>query len=198
MGGLRCERNWGRFSGAGCSNGERQAIFTRERGRVRSDMANAAVEVRRLAPGDEGVAREMFAMMEAVFAEDEEDDDVDEGSCDNNKLRDEDVAGLLRRGDFWALVAAEDGVVVGGLTAHVLPMTRSRSSELFLYDLAVETARQRRGIGRALVEEALALAERAGIRTTFVPADDEDTHALDFYRALGGTPSPVTFFTFSR
>jgi aminoglycoside 3-N-acetyltransferase I len=155
-------------------------------------MAKVAVDVRRLTPGDEGVAREMFVTMKAVFGDDE--DDRDEGE----ELGDEDVAGLLRRGDFWALAATEAGVVVGGLTAHALPMTRSRSTELFLYDLAVRQDRQRRGIGRALVEELLTLAADAGIRTTFVPADDEDTHALDFYRALGGEASPVTFFTFSR
>jgi aminoglycoside 3-N-acetyltransferase I len=39
-------------------------------------------------------------------------------------------------------------------------------------------------------------AARAGIETLFVPADDEDEHALDFYRALGGVPAPVTIFTF--
>jgi aminoglycoside 3-N-acetyltransferase I len=32
----------------------------------------------------------------------------------------------------------------------------------------------------------------------FVPADNDDQHALDFYRALGGSPSSVTFFTFLR
>jgi aminoglycoside 3-N-acetyltransferase I len=32
----------------------------------------------------------------------------------------------------------------------------------------------------------------------FVPADNGDTHALDFYRALGATASPVTMFVFER
>lgn len=108
-----------------------------------------------------------------------------------------DVASLLRREDFWALVAMEGDVVVGGLTAHALPMTRSRSTELFIYDLAVTPEHQRRGIGRALVATLRSLGHEAGITTVFVPADDEDTHALDFYRAIGGVPSPVTFFTFS-
>ena len=31
----------------------------------------------------------------------------------------------------------------------------------------------------------------------FVPADDDDTHALRFYAALGGKPSKVTLFEFS-
>jgi len=30
-----------------------------------------------------------------------------------------------------------------------------------------------------------------------VPADNEDTHEIDFYKALGGEPSPATVFTFS-
>ena len=32
----------------------------------------------------------------------------------------------------------------------------------------------------------------------FVPADNDDTHALDFYRAIGGVPAPVTMFTFGE
>jgi aminoglycoside 3-N-acetyltransferase I len=105
---------------------------------------------------------------------------------------------LLARVDFWAVVAVDEGSVVGGVTAHALPMTRNRSTELFIYDLAVRSDRQRQGIGRALVSELLASASAAGIMTSFVPADDEDTHALDFYRAIGGEESPVRFFTFSR
>ena len=105
---------------------------------------------------------------------------------------------MLARTDFWAVVAVDEGSVVGGITAHALPMTRDRSVELFIYDLAVRSDRQRQGIGRGLVSELLGLASAAGIKTSFVPADDEDSHALDFYRAMGGEESPVTFFTFSR
>jgi len=149
-------------------------------------------DVRRLRPGGETVALEMFRMMAEVFAED------DEGGLDGDPLGDDDARSLLRREEFWAIVATEGDVVVGGLTAHALPMTRSRSTELFIYDLAVRADRQRRGIGRALVAELLARARDSGIGTAFVPADNEDTHALEFYRAIGGAPAPVTFFTFSR
>jgi aminoglycoside 3-N-acetyltransferase I len=41
-------------------------------------------------------------------------------------------------------------------------------------------------------------ASARGIAVVFVPADDEGTHALDFYRAMGGTPTTVTFFAFSE
>jgi aminoglycoside 3-N-acetyltransferase I len=149
------------------------------------------VDIRRLGPGDEAVALEMFEMMTAVFGE------GDDERGGGEPLREEDVAALLSRKEFWAISATAGSVVVGGLTAHALPMTRSRSTELFIYDLAVSSERQRRGIGRALVAELLSLARSAGTDTVFVPAENEDTHALAFYSAVGGVPSPVTFFTLS-
>jgi aminoglycoside 3-N-acetyltransferase I len=126
----------------------------------------------------------MFRMMAAVFEEPREE------------LTDDYVAGLLRRADFWAVAAIEGDAVVGGATAHTLPMTRFQGAELFLYDIAVRTDHQRRGIGRRLVEHLREAAAAEGIRDLFVPAENEDLHALDFYRALGGSPSAVTFFTF--
>ena len=77
-------------------------------------------------------------------------------------------------------------------------MTRSRSSEMFIYDLAVRTDRRRRGVGRALIARLREEASEAGIDTVFVPADDEDQEPIEFYRAVGGVPSAVTFFTFDR
>jgi len=87
--------------------------------------------------------------------------------------------------------------VVAGLTAHTVPMTRSESREIFIYDIAVRVDHQRRGIGRLLMLQLTRLANHAGIHDLFVPADDEDLHAVEFYRALGGVASGVTFFTFS-
>lgn len=144
------------------------------------------MELQRLAPGDEVRAYEMFATMAAVFEE----------NCD--EFSHAHVHHLLKRQDFWALAAVEDGSVIGGITAYALPMVRTTASELFIYDVAVRVDRQRRGVGRALMNQVLTMAAAAGIKVSFVPADNEDTHALDFYRALGGEPSPVTFFTFSR
>lgn len=151
------------------------------------------MDVRRLGPGDEAVALALFETLVEVFEEAD-----GEGLPRREPLGHDEVRSLLQRLDFWALAATEGDVVVGGLTAHTLPMTRSRSRELFIYDLAVRSDRQRRGVGRALVTELLSLARAAGIETTFVAADGEDAHALDFYRALGGAPSAATIFTFPR
>jgi aminoglycoside 3-N-acetyltransferase I len=142
------------------------------------------MQIRRLECGDENLARDTFAMMTSVF---------DEGVVDLGAAY---VAALLARPDFWAMAALEGEEIVGGLTAHALPMTRAPESELFIYDLAVRADRRRRGVGRALVLAMLDRARAKGLRVAFVPADDDDAHAIAFYRAVGGRASPVTFFTF--
>jgi len=140
----------------------------------------------RLGPGDREVARELFAMMADVFDEPHQE-------RDNAALGD-----LLARLDFWALAASDDtGRLLGGLTAHCLPMTHRPDSALFIYDIAVRPDHQRRGVGRALVTTLRSLAAQQGITDVFVTADNEDQHALDFYRALGGKATAVTMFDFS-
>jgi aminoglycoside 3-N-acetyltransferase I len=126
----------------------------------------------------------MFALMAAVFEE------------ESAYLSDDYLDRLLRRDDFWAIAAFMGDEIVGGVTAHTLPMTRTESAELFIYDLAVRGDRRRQGIGRRLIAALREAAAEAGIQVAFVPADDDDVHALEFYRALGGEPSPVTIFTF--
>jgi aminoglycoside 3-N-acetyltransferase I len=141
--------------------------------------------IKRLGAGDFASARSLFTVMADAFEE------------ERGSLRDVYVDRLLAREDLWIVAALEaEGAVVGGLTAHVLPMTRSESTELFLYDLAVAPAHQRKGIGRALVRWLRDAGRAAGHGDVFVPADDEDTHALEFYRAVGGVGAPVTIFTF--
>ena len=140
--------------------------------------------IRRLASGDRELARATFTMMAAVFDE------------PRRPLPDDYVDALLAREEFWAIAAIEDDEPVGGITGHVLPMTRAPSRELFVYDVAVREDRQRRGIGRTMLLELCALAGRSGIESVFVAVADEDVHAMDFYRAVGGADSPVTMFSF--
>lgn len=144
------------------------------------------LEVKRLARGDEAVAAVLFAMMAAVF---------DEGSV---PLSEEYLRKLLSSDSFWAMAAFDGADVVGGLTAHTLPMTRSPSSEVFIYDLAVREDHQRQGVATRLVHELRTGAARIGIHDVFVPADNEDVGALEFYRAQGADAAAVTIFTFTR
>jgi aminoglycoside 3-N-acetyltransferase I len=144
------------------------------------------MRAKRLVSGDRELARKLFALMAEVFAEDHEE--LGDGYLD----------GLLGREGFWAIAAfTDDGELIGGITAHTLPMTRAEVAEIFIYDIAVRADHQRKGVGRSLMTTLRREAASIGIEDVFVPADDDDVHALDFYRALGGAPSPVTFFSFS-
>jgi aminoglycoside 3-N-acetyltransferase I len=143
------------------------------------------IQVRRLTVLDGDLARKLFLLMSEVFAEE----------C--APLGEDYLRSLLSRPDFWALAAFVDGDVVGGLTAHSLPMTRTESSEVLIYDIAVRGDQRRKGIGRQLISTLREAANAAGLADVFVPVDNDDVEALDFYRALGGQPSPVTIYTFS-
>lgn len=146
----------------------------------------ADVEIQRLQPGDGEIARRTFTALADLFEESGGVLDVAQSEA------------VLASPSFWAYSATVGGTVVGGLTAHTLPMTSSASSEVFLYDLGVHPEHQRRGIGAALVRRLRIDAAAVGIDVIFVPADNDDQHALDFYRSLGGAPAPVTIFTFKR
>jgi aminoglycoside 3-N-acetyltransferase I len=148
------------------------------------DNMQSPIDVRRLGPADTDLAPRTLRLMADVF---------DEGA---SVLSAAYVRSLLDRGDFWLLAALRDGAPVGGITAHVLPMTRNASTELFVYDLAVHADHQRQGIGRALITTLRTEAAAAGISVAFVLADNEDAHAVEFYRALGGDAAAVTAFTF--
>ena len=142
------------------------------------------VSVRRLAAGDGDLARALFSTMAVVF------------ETRSEPLRNAYIDRLLGSSSFWAIAAFEGEDITGGLTAHTLPMTSGERAEIFIFDIAVREARQRQGVGRRLVAALLESAACEGMGVVFVPADNEDTHALDFYHALGGQASPVTFFTF--
>jgi aminoglycoside 3-N-acetyltransferase I len=142
------------------------------------------VQTRRLTPNDRELARRAFVMMTRVFGDDGE------------PLSDDYLREILSRPDLWAVVAVSGDEPVGAVTAHVLPMTRAQTAELFVYDLAVRPDWQRRGVGRALLDHLITSVDPARISSVFVPADNDDTHALDFYRAVGGTAEDVTIFTF--
>lgn len=143
------------------------------------------METRRLAPSDRDLARNLFVVMAEVFGEAHE------------PLSDSYLERLLSREDFWAIAAFVGDEVAGGLTAHTLPMTRLEGAELSIYDVAVRPEYQRQGVGRKLLGTLRAGAEEAGLGDVFVGADNDDRHALEFYRAQGGAASPVTIFTFS-
>ena len=103
---------------------------------------------------------------------------------------------LLDNPTFIALVALDGIKVIGGLTAYELPMLAKAKPEIFIYDVAIKSEYQRKGIGRKLIAALLALAKEKGANEVFVAAHTEDTHALKFYKSLGGNAEKVNMFVF--
>jgi aminoglycoside 3-N-acetyltransferase I len=147
-------------------------------------QSGGEIRVWRLGPEDRELARDTFALMAAVFGE------------THTPLSDTYLDGLLRRPEFWAFAPTRAGAVIGGMTAHTLMMTAFEGAEIFLYDIAVSPTFQRRGVGRQLIDALRQAAISLGASTVLVPADEEDTAAVDFYSALGGRPRRVAFFEF--
>jgi ribosomal protein S18 acetylase RimI-like enzyme len=83
------------------------------------------------------------------------------------------------------LVAREGGSPVGFVTG--VEMTHpDKGTEMFLYELAVGDAYQRRGIGRALVEALAALGRDRGCYGMWVLTDRPNTAAVATYLSAGG------------
>ena len=145
-----------------------------------------AIQVRRFGADEVGNARQLFTMMADVFEE----------HC--QPLGNVSLKSLLARDEFWALAAFVGDEMVGGLTAHTLPMTRDEAFEVFIYDIAVRVDRQRQGVGRALIDALRVMASRQGIDDVFVAADAGDEPAIEFYRALRANESMAIVFAFAR
>lgn len=144
------------------------------------------IETRLLRPGDEALALEVFSLMRRVFGDQEA------------QLPTAYATQLLSSAQFLCVAGSIDGRLCGGATGHLLPVTRVEETELFIYDLAVTEPERRKGVGRAIVNAMIDEARARGAMVAFVPADNDDEHALRFYERLGGVGAPVTIFTFEH
>lgn len=94
---------------------------------------------------------------------------------------------LLKRDDFLVFVATKEGTVVGGLTIYVLHQYYSVKPLAYIYDLAVKTELQRKGLGKKLISAVKEYCTENDFEEVFVQADEVDDYALDFYRSTGIT-----------
>lgn len=94
---------------------------------------------------------------------------------------------LLNKNDFIVFAAFVDNKIVGGLTAYVLDQYYSEKPLAYIYDLAVITPYQRRGIGTSLIADMNQYCKEKGFEEVFVQADKVDEYALEFYRSTQPT-----------
>ena len=95
------------------------------------------------------------------------------------------LARLLGRDSFIAIVALNEGVVVGGLAAYELHKFEQARREIYIYDLAVAEAHRRQGIATALIEALRRIAAERGAWVIYVQADPGDDPAVALYTRLG-------------
>ena len=96
------------------------------------------------------------------------------------------------------VVALDDGLVVGFVSAVIYLHPDKPGPELWINEIGVAPAYQRQGIGKRLMRAVLQEAKRAGCTEAWVLTERENIAAMTMYRSAGGmesSPDP-TLFTF--
>lgn len=106
------------------------------------------------------------------------------------------LRGQLLKGDFLVFVARAGNKVVGGLTAYTWHQYYSKTTQVYIYDLAVKSTMQRKGIGKLLISAIRDYCKNIGVGEMYVQADKVDDHAIDFYHSTGGTEREVIHFNY--
>lgn len=102
---------------------------------------------------------------------------------------------LLSQDGFYVFVALDkNDLVVGGMTAYTLIQYYSIKPLVYIFDLAVKTDLQRKGIGKKLILAINDYCHDAGVEEIFVQADRADDYALDFYRKTTAIEEDVVHF----
>ena len=141
------------------------------------------VQIKKLGQQNIHQFKELILVFEAVF------------EMKNFSLPDDEyLQKLLEQEGFFVFVAVQEGKVIGGLTAYTLQQYYSKSPLVYIYDLAVETQWQRKGIGRKLISGINNYCQEIGVEEVFVQADEADDYALDFYHKTGATAEKVVHF----
>ncbi len=95
------------------------------------------------------------------------------------------------------LLAEADGRPVGTLTLFVLPMLAHGGTPAALVEaVAVDARAQGRGVGRALMDEAMARARQAGCYKLALSSNDKRNKAHAFYERLGYQRHGVSFVAY--
>jgi ribosomal protein S18 acetylase RimI-like enzyme len=125
--------------------------------------------IHRLTPGDEPRLQELCSRFKDRVPSDEE------------------AASLLAHKDIYVWVAEVDAELAGFAYAYVLSRIDGDTS-VFLYEVEVDERFRRQGLGRALVEQARALAERIDALKMWVETDYDNEAAKHTYASAGGEP----------
>jgi ribosomal protein S18 acetylase RimI-like enzyme len=97
------------------------------------------------------------------------------------------------------VVALEDTLVVGFVSAVIYLHPDKPAPELWINEIGVAPTHQRQGIGKMLLQSLLDNARQSGCVEAWVLTERENSAAMAMYKSAGGveeTPDP-TMFTFA-
>ncbi len=141
-------------------------------------------KIHRLEVGDLKKMQSLVALLNEVFEE------------YHSVGSDKQLEKLLSNPDFHAIVAIEDDIIVGGVTVYEMARYYSDKSELYIYDIAVKTELQNKGIGKKLLDFLKAYGRENNIETIFVEALSDEDQAVKFYESTFGKREKVDHFNF--
>jgi GNAT superfamily N-acetyltransferase/catechol 2,3-dioxygenase-like lactoylglutathione lyase family enzyme len=97
-------------------------------------------------------------------------------------LADESPAAVLSYRDLGRVLVACDGAEIVG---HLQLIGGARAGEAEVKSLAVRSDRQGKGIGRLLMDRAVAVCRAEGVSTVVLSTSPADARVLNFYQRLG-------------
>ena len=95
------------------------------------------------------------------------------------------IVECLAADDFFALVAEVGGNVVGVVTWVLVRGLFHGKKSAVIQEASVAPAHQDKGIGRALLEEAVARIKRLDVAEISISTGFENERAMHLYRSLG-------------
>ncbi|HXA00950.1 MAG TPA: GNAT family N-acetyltransferase [Cytophagaceae bacterium] len=146
---------------------------------------NKEFQIKRLGVQDVSILKRLLHLFQEIF-------EMEKPVITNESY----LQKLLGKTDFIAYVVICENEIAGGLTAYELPMYYSEYSEVFIYDIAISPEFQRKGLGRKLLSTLKEYCRQNGIREIFVAANEEDAHAVNFYKSTGGRAERVVHFNY--
>ena len=102
-------------------------------------------------------------------------------------VRPERTAAYLAEPSHLMLVALEDGLVVGQCAA-VIHRHPDKATELYVDEVGVSPAWQRRGIAREMMRRILEIGRARGCEEAWLGTEPDNAAANALYAGLGGSP----------
>lgn len=97
---------------------------------------------------------------------------------------------FLSRMENVLIVASEEGLPVGFVVAYLLDRVDREQQMMFFYEIGVEAAHRRRGIGKQMIDTLKAVCGARDVMKMWVPTGRSNVAATRLYAASGGVPLP--------